>query len=128
MEFVKSQQAILIIDDDSDYQWNLQKSLKREGYDCMNCANVEEALEQIKTKVPDLILLDLGFRQASGFAFLQNISQVIGDNQKVPPVIVVSGYCDREIVEVATTLGASRFLPKPSSSAQIVSAIRSCLH
>ena len=120
-----SQRKILIVDDDPDFQLVLQNCLKKEGYSCIGTVSVEEALEKVRFSAPDLVILDLGLRQASGLAFLQNLAKSVSSGDKIPPVLVVSGHTDPEIVEFATTLGASRFIPKPVGSSEIVSAVRS---
>ncbi|EKD41436.1 MAG: Response regulator [uncultured bacterium] len=124
-----SQPIILIIDDDDDYQAVLKKCLSKEGYLCFSCYSVEDALKQVADVSPDLVILDLGLNKASGFAFLQNLSFYLKKDQKVPPVLVVSGNSDQEVVNfVTTTLGASCFIQKPVSSSQIISAVGSLLH
>jgi DNA-binding response OmpR family regulator len=119
---------ILVVDDDRDYQVMIQMRLKKEGYSCVGAVSVEEALERVRTSAPDLVILDLELRQASGFAFLTNLNNSVSKGEKIPPVLVVSGQCDPEIVSFVTTLGASRFIPKPLDSSKVVSAIRSFLH
>ena len=119
---------VLIVDDDADFQSVLRQRLKMDGYACYCSPSVESALKRVRAVDPDLVILDLGFKGASGLAFLENISRMIKDGQKCPPVLVMSGYTDPEIVQFVTTLGASQFLPKPASLAQIVGAVRAAVH
>lgn len=123
-----SSRNILIVDDDPDFQLVLQNFLKKEGYSCIGVVSVEEALESIHLNTPDLVILDLGLSKASGIAFLQNFGKSVSSNKKIPPVLVVSAHSDPEIVEFATTLGASRFLSKPVGSSEILSLIRSFIN
>lgn len=123
-----SKRKILIVEDDPDFQSVLKNCLKKEGFSCLSAVSVEEALRQVGSSAPDLVILDLGLRRASGLAFLMNLSKAVSNGGKVPPVLVVSGHNDPEIVEFATTLGAARFIPKPVGSSQIVSAVRSFIH
>ncbi len=127
-QFERRQRKILIVDDDSDFQLVLQSCLRKEGYECLGVVSVEEALESVRFSVPDLVILDLGLRKASGLAFLQNFVNLISIGEKIPPVLVVSGYSDPEIVEFATMLGASCFIPKPIGASEIVSTVHSFLH
>jgi diguanylate cyclase (GGDEF)-like protein len=120
-----SKRKILIVDDDPDFQLVLKNCLKKEGYSCVSAVGVEEALESVRINAPDLVILDLGLRRASGLAFLQNFASVVSSGERIPPVLVVSGHNDPEIVDFAMTLGASRFIPKPTGSFEIVSAVRS---
>lgn len=125
---MSEQRRILIIDDDRDFQTVLKQCLNKEGYNCTTCDSAEEALEQVREETPDLVILDLGFRQASGLAFLENFTAAIDQEEKVPPVMVVSGYSDPEIIEFVTNRGASAFLSKPVGSSQLISAVRSFIH
>lgn len=119
-----SKRVILIVDDDPDFQLVLRHSLEQKGYSCISTASVEDALEKVRRGAPDLVILDLGLRQASGLALLQNLAKSVSSGDQIPPVLVVSGHSDPEIVEFATTLGACRFIPKPVGSSEIVSAVR----
>lgn len=124
----REKRKILIVDDDPDFQSVLQNCLGQEGYSCVGTVSVDEALEKVRLSVPDLVILDLGLRQASGLAFLQNFAKAVPSGEKIPPVLVVSGHSDPEIVAFATTLGASRFIPKPVGSSEIVSAVGALIH
>ena len=121
----RAKRRILIVEDDLTFQFALQSCLKQEGYACTGVFSVKEALEGVSSSAPDLVILDLGLHQASGLAFLQNFAKAVSSDEKIPPVLVVSGHSDPEIVEFAITLGASRFIPKPISPGEIVSAVRS---
>lgn len=122
------EQKILVVDDDNDFQFILQNYLKKEGYLCVGAATVEEALASVRLSPPNLVILDLGLRKASGIAFLQNFAKEVSRSEKIPPVVVVSGYTDPEIIDLVGTLGAARFIPKPVGCVEIVSAIRSLIN
>lgn len=117
--------SILIVDNDFDFQSSLQNCLTEEGYVCASVDSAEEALQRVHLSPPDLVILDLGLRQASGLVFLQKFAKAVPNGKKIPPVLVVSGHHDPEIVDFAKMLGAARFLPKPMRSSDIVSAVRS---
>lgn len=123
-----SKKMILIVDDDPDYQLVLQKSLRKAGYACSGVASAEEALDLLRLNVPELVILDLGLRQASGIAFLQNFAKAVANGKKIPPVLVVSGHSDPEIVEFTKMLGAACFIPKPMAASEIISAVHSFMH
>jgi diguanylate cyclase (GGDEF)-like protein len=123
-EKAKPKQTILIIDDDADFRFVLRNRLEQEGYSCIAADGVREALKRVHIDSPDLVILDLGLRQASGIAFLQNLVKTVAPAEKIPPVLVVSGHRDPEIVEFAILMGACRFIPKPVGYSEIVSAVR----
>lgn len=121
---MSSKGEILIIDDDQDFQVVLKQCLNKEGYSCTACGSAEEGLKQVRRSMPDLVILDLGFSNASGMAFLENYSATLSHNEKPPPVMVVSGYSDPEVIELVKTRGATAFLSKPVGAREIISAVR----
>jgi two-component system chemotaxis response regulator CheB len=71
--------------------------------------NGREALRLVFDREPDLITLDLEMPEMDGFAFLRLLM-----NRRPTPVLVVSGYAQRENVFRALELGALDFVAKPS--------------
>lgn len=119
---------ILIVDDDYDFQLLLTACLTQEGYECACVVSVKEALESVRFNTPDLVILDLVLKKASGIAFLQNFVRFISSGKKIPPVLVLSGYSDPEIISFTKTLGASRFIPKQLGTTEILLAVHASLH
>jgi DNA-binding NarL/FixJ family response regulator len=81
---------------------------------------VQEGIAQAKRLQPDVILLDLKLPDGSG---LEVARQVLADRDP-PAVVVLSTYEDVALVKSALDLGASGFIPKSASFAEIVSAVR----
>jgi two-component system, chemotaxis family, protein-glutamate methylesterase/glutaminase len=71
--------------------------------------NGKEALRLVFDLAPDIITLDLEMPEMDGFAFLRLLM-----NKRPTPVLVVSGYAQRENVFRALELGALDFLAKPT--------------
>lgn len=109
---VNDSKKILIVDDEADLLVLLQKRLSKAGFRCMGCATVEAGLKWLANYHPDLVILDLGFRKASGFAFLQNMKDHLSGKGR-PPVMVLSAYGDPEVVAHARALGVQSFMTKP---------------
>lgn len=118
---------ILIVDDEEDLQAVLQKRLSRAGFDCRGCTTVEEAFQALQFN-PDLVILDLGFRSASGIAFLQNMAQHLSPGAQKPLVMVLSAYGDPEIINYTKSLGVTTFLTKPFDSIHLVETVHHILH
>ncbi len=118
---------ILIVDDDPDLQCLLKKRLENCGFDCVNAFSVESALAQIKETKPDLVILDLGFQNADGTAFLKNAAQWLPKGESAPPIIVLSCYNDDDIMDYVMDLGATSFMTKPYDPAALVSMIDRCI-
>ncbi|OGQ22537.1 MAG: hypothetical protein A3C46_07045 [Deltaproteobacteria bacterium RIFCSPHIGHO2_02_FULL_44_16] len=123
-----SHKTILIIEDDRDCQRMLEKRLTSAGYHCVQASSVEEALTQLSSVHPSLVILDLGFQKASGIAFLQSMTNHLKQSDTVPPVLVISGHATPDIQEFVNNLGASGFIEKPFKSEEVLSKIDALIH
>jgi len=102
---------ILIVDDEPFNVDYLEQELEELDYCIVTASNGREALEQVRSEKPDLILLDIMMPVMDGFA-------VLGELQADPllrsiPVIVISAVNDLESVVKGIQLGAEDYLPKP---------------
>ena len=109
---------IYIIDDNKDLTFMLKEGLELEGHTCVTENSVEQALVNLTKVKPDIILLDLGFENASGFAFLQNLDEFLEDIPR-PAIFIISGYEYEEVKKFAFSLGVNGYIPKPFTSRDI---------
>ena len=83
-------------------------------------ADGPEALEQLKSLKPDLLLLDLVLPKLDGLEVLRRLPET-GCRC---PVIVLSGFMNGQVVADCAALGAAYFMPKPCDSAALLERIR----
>ena len=121
----KSSALIQIVDDDQRNTRLLEAQLKSEGYDVMCAFSGEECLEQIKTKLPDLILLDIMMPGMSGFDVAGRLKA--DDRTKNIPIIMVTALEDRDSRLRALHAGAEEFLNKPVDRAELQIRVRNML-
>src|SRR5271168_2114507 len=90
--------TIMIVDDDDNIRELLEFVLKKEGFQVIQAADGEEALQKIPTGKPDLILLDLMLPRYGGFEVLRQLQA----NQitKVPVLVLSGRYTDRSTAEM----------------------------
>lgn len=127
MQEATGKKEILIVEDDNDTQTLLRKRLEHKGFECISTDTVEAALEILKNKSPDLVILDLGLPRINGTAFLTSMRQWLPKGRPVPPVIVLSGHNEKEIVDLVLDEGASGFLSKPVDPEILTSMISNYL-
>ena len=83
-------------------------------------ADGPEALEQLKSLKPDLLLLDLVLPKLDGLEVLRRLPET-GCRC---PVIVLSGFMNGQVVADCAALGAAYFMPKPCDTAALLERIR----
>lgn len=105
---------ILIVEDETSLNEAYGIILRKQGYDVSATFNGVEALESIKHKTPDLILLDLRMPQMDGLEFLERL-QAAKNYPKVK-IVVFSNYDEQKDIDKAFELGASRYMLKAWAS------------
>ena len=80
---------VLVVDDDALTREMLGRMLKKMGWSVREAENGREALERVRERAPELILLDLVMPEMDGFEFLRNLGQ--REQGRSIPVIVVTG-------------------------------------
>ena len=109
---------ILAVDDDRLVLTSLGRTLERLGYEVVEASNAAQALSICEANAPELVILDIRMPGMSGIDAAARI-QEIGDI----PIIFLSGFSDRDIVEQALNNGGLTYLVKPLSEAQLQPAI-----
>lgn|SRR5687767_4213461 len=105
---------VLVVEDDRFLTSAYKAKLVRSGFDVQIASDGEEALEVLKTFIPDIILLDLVMPRKDGFATLAEIKAQ--ENLKNIPVIVASNLGQKEDLDRAMSLGARDYIIKSDLS------------
>jgi len=92
---------ILIIDDEKNMRWAINKALEKEGYIIFEASNGQEGLNKFEEIYPDLILLDLRMPVMDGMETLQRIKEI---NENIP-VIMLTAHGTMESAVEAMKLG-----------------------
>ena len=117
--------SILITDDESSIRLMLRTALESDGYSVSEAANGREALEAIKARTPDLMVLDLNMPVIDGMAVLEQMKSLAAIAK--PRVIILTAYGSIPAAVKATRLGALDFLEKPITPGELRQSIRSVL-
>lgn len=119
---------ILIADDHPIAREPLARLLKHEGYETACASNGLEALDVMRERRPDLILLDMMMPKMGGLAFLHALREhpvaaAAGaptdpsdpgpaEHRAGPPVIILAAFADGSEVARARQLGVRDVIPK----------------
>jgi CheY-like chemotaxis protein len=112
--------AVLIVEDDDDNREVMGEVLSDEGYSVSFARDGAEALSQLRSARPDIILLDLNMPIMSGLEF--RAAQVRDPTLALIPTVVLSAV-DR-LREFAGELEPQAAVAKPLKLAQLLSIVR----
>jgi len=110
--------SILIAEDEDFLVRTLKDNLDSEGYTVYVAKNGEEAIQKIKEKKPDIILLDLLMPKKDGFYVLEEVKS--NPDWKLIPVIVLSNLGEDESIKRALEAGADDYFVKSQHPIQEV--------
>jgi DNA-binding response OmpR family regulator len=102
---------IMLVDDEPEFREMLAEYLVGEGYSVLQAGSGEEALAQVATGQPDVVLLDLMMTGIGGLETLRRIKVIRPETH----VIMVTAVDDLEIARSALAAGAADYVTKPFS-------------
>lgn len=102
---------ILIVDDEPDIRELIGGVLEDEGYSVRMAATSQKALEEVRSRTPSLVVLDVWLQGSDldGLSVLKYLKSI----DPILPVIVISGHGNIETAVAAIRRGAYDFLEKP---------------
>jgi PleD family two-component response regulator len=113
----KKKPLILIVDDTTKNIQVLGNILYSKGYNISVATSGKEALESVKAKTPDLILLDIQMPEMDGFEVCKNLKS--NPSTKEIPVIFLTAVTDPEKIVHGFELGAVDYITKPLNPAEL---------
>lgn len=122
MNSEKTRYKILAVDDEQRMVRFIQLNLEQDGFQVITAYNGKEALEQVRTQLPDLVLLDIMMPDINGFEVLKKIREVNN-----VPVIMLTAKGEEDDRIQGLELGADDYITKPFSPRELVSRIRAVL-
>ena len=113
---------ILLVDDDALLRRSLAFRLEQAGYKASTAASAEEALNQVRTNPPDLVLLDIGLPGMDGLEALRKLQADLN----IPVIFLTARH--REFDEVlGLELGADDYITKPFELDVLLARIKTVL-
>ncbi len=109
---------ILLVEDDRFISRAYKDGLEQSGFDVATAADGVIAMESVKTRMPQLILLDLIMPEKDGFEVLAELK--MNTTLKHIPVIILSNLGQSSDIQKAKDLGAVDYVIKADSSMQEV--------
>ncbi len=114
-----SPHTILIVDDDPDLCYLIQRYLHRESIDSIVATTGEEALEQLTTQHITLMLLDLHLPDMKG----EELIHAIKSHHPTIPFIVVTGLGDEQLAVKMLKSGARDYITKDEQALELLPSV-----
>jgi response regulator NasT len=110
---------VLIAEDEVLIRMDLAEMLGEEGYDVVGQAgDGARAIELAEELRPDLVILDVKMPVLDGIAAAEQIA-----GKRIAPVVILTAFSQRDLVERARDAGAMAYLVKPFTKGDLVPAI-----
>jgi AmiR/NasT family two-component response regulator len=110
---------VVIAEDEALIRLDLKEMLEEDGYQVVGEAgDGESAVRLTAEHVPDLVILDVKMPILDGISAAERIAA-----DRIAPVVILTAFSQRELVERASEAGAMAYLVKPFTKADLVPAI-----
>ena len=110
---------VVIAEDEAIIRLDLRETLEEEGYEVVgDCGRGDEAIALVKKMIPDVVILDIKMPVMTGLEAAKLITET-----KICPVVMLTAFSQREIIEQARDAGALAYLVKPFQKSDLVPAI-----
>ncbi|MEO0038804.1 MAG: hypothetical protein RIQ59_2015 [Bacteroidota bacterium] len=113
---------ILIVDDEPNIVMSLEYTFKKNNFEVYIARDGQEALDILKTKFPDVVILDVMMPMVDGYATLEQIRK--DSNLTHTKVIFLSAKNKESDIEKGMALGANAYLTKPFSIKKVVEKVQ----
>jgi response regulator NasT len=110
---------VVVAEDEALIRMDLVEMLSEEGYDVVGEAGDGEAAVSLTSELkPDLVVMDVKMPKMDGISAAEQIA-----SQRLAPVVMLTAFSQRELVDRARQAGAMAYVVKPFSKADLVPAI-----
>jgi len=120
-----SGETILIVEDNQVLRDGIREILAVEGYHVLCASNGKEALEEMATFNPDLILSDIAMPEMDGFEFLRAVRS--RPEWVTIPFLILTARGEKDDVLIGKSLGAEDYLVKPLTRQELLTAVHARL-
>src|SRR6201997_1576931 len=120
---MKTENHVLIIDDERPVLMTLESLLKRHGYQVETAPTAAQGLKVLKSRSPTLVLLDLRLPDADGLEMLGRIKTELPKVQ----VIILTAHDSLHNAIESIKRGASHFISKPYAPEELLSLVEKAL-
>jgi two-component system OmpR family response regulator len=118
-------ERVLLIEDEPNIIEAIRFILSRDGLAVDTHSDGSTALQAIKAKAPDMVILDVMLPNRSGFEILRDL-RAVSETEKLP-VLMLTARGQKKDREMAERFGANQFMTKPFSNSEMLNTVRQLL-
>src|ERR1700738_4975503 len=112
-------QRVLVAEDEALIRLVLAEMLREEGYEVVGEAgDGQEAVDLAESLRPDLVIMDVKMPRRDGIDAASEIAR-----KRIAPIVVLTAFSQRDLVERARDAGAMAYLVKPFPISDLIPAI-----
>jgi len=120
-----SRESVLVVDDERDILELVKYNLDKEGYQVTVVTTGEDALAAARTKLPDIVILDLMLPGVDGLEVCRRLKA--DPKTRTIPIVMLTAKGDEADVVTGLELGASDYVTKPFSPRVLTARIKAVL-
>ena len=114
---------VLIAEDEALIRLDLREMLEEEGYEvCGEAGDGQTAVDMAEQLRPELVILDVKMPVLDGIAAAERIA-----SKRIAPVVILTAFSQRDLVEKAREAGAMAYLVKPFQKKDLLPTIEMAL-
>ena len=102
---------ILVVDDERSLRMQMRSLLENDGYQVVEAASGEQALDVYTEVQPAMVLLDIMMREMDGISFCQQLQNLPGGDNI--PILIITSTDEPASIEKAFATGAMDYISKP---------------
>ena len=114
--------SVLLIEDEPNIIEAIRFILSRDGWRVDTHSDGLTALDAVRARRPDLVVLDVMLPNRSGYDILHDLR--VDPEFKELPVLMLTARGQKKDRELAEKLGASSFMTKPFSNGEVLATVR----
>jgi len=116
-------EKILIVDDENLIRWSLRREFEKDGYEVIEAASGEEAIEVYPEEMPDVAILDIKLPRMNGIEVLKTLKEV---DENVT-AIIITAFGDVTSAVEAMKLNAIDYITKPFNLEEVKIVVKKAI-
>jgi DNA-binding response OmpR family regulator len=119
--------TVLVVDDDPVIMRLLEVNFEMEGYTVLTATDGQQALDQIASAAPDLVVCDIMMPVVNGLEVVERLRQSGDAKLERLPVILLSAKAQASEVQKGLDVGADDYITKPFDPLELIERVQALL-